>query len=163
MQKVNQGFASAGVNLLDISRRFLNNQELLKLLYYASSNPTAEPELRGAELEEAFKKCVRLVPKMVFDENKRSNLFITMDGFRPSANNGYRVNRIVIDVLVPLESWVFSDGTLRPFKIMEEIEKELTDEKMNGIGRLEFQGADLAMIGQEMAGYTMIFETVHER
>lgn len=163
MLKVEKGFSSAGEDLNSIAKRFLQNQDLLKLLYYASADPLSQPPLSGAALEEAYNKCVRMVPKMVFDENKHSSLFLTMDAFRPSANTAYRTNRIVIDVLVPLESWVFADGTLRPFKIMEKIEEELTDEPLNGIGRLEFLGADMVMIGQELAGYTMIFETVNGR
>lgn len=163
MLKVVKGFTSAGEDLNSLSRRLAKNQDLLKLLYFSSADPMSEPDLKGAELETAFNKCIRLVPKMVFDENKISSIFLTMDLFRPSANPAYRSNRIVVDILVPLESWVFANGTLRPFKIMEEIEKEIADQTLNGIGRVEFQGADLILIGQELAGYSMIFETVNDR
>lgn len=163
MLSVDKGFVSSGFDLQVISKRILSDNFLLKLLYYPSATPWDEPELVGAEKQKAYNTCVRLVPKMIHDENKRSFIVVTFDKFRPSENPAYRNNMIYVDVVCPLECWSLSDKMLRPYKIMDRIERLLTDQKLNGIGRLEFVGADSLMLGEELAGFTMAYKTINDR
>ena len=160
MISVKNGFEVSGRDLDVISRRLLKDDFLLKLLYYTSSAPWNEPDLSPTQKEEAYESCIRLVPKMVFEEFKRSFVVITFDKFRPSDNIAYRTNHIIVDVICPLEIWRLSDKMLRPYKIMQRIEESLTGTSLNGIGRVEFLGADSVFLGEELAGFTMTFKTV---
>ena len=53
------------------------------------------------------------------------------------------------------------DFQLRPFKIAAEIDTMFNDQKLTGIGTLQFLGASQMIISDEYAGITLLYAAIH--
>ena len=54
-----------GKDLQKIIKRILNNQDLLKLLYYTGKDPYSEPNLTEEQIKnDIYQKLVKIVPRV---------------------------------------------------------------------------------------------------
>lgn len=158
-------FISAAQDLQSIIEKFANNMNILKLLKYTTPNALSMPDLSIKEKREVINKGIKVIPRLpIEEEGMASYIVITFDYFKPNLNNPYyRDNYIIIDVICQMDYWKMDDYMLRPYKIMHEIDSMLSEQKLNGIGRVEFAEATTLIINDKYAGYTLRYRVINDK
>lgn len=144
------------VNLL------MKNERLKKLLYYTSRDCLSKPNLTNDQTIDLFGDNIKIVPKLKIDGAAKNYIFINFDGFTPNATNPeFRNNFIEIDILCPYDQWLLKDFEMRPFKIASEIDSMLNQQRLTGLGKLQFIGAEKILENDEFGGLCLLYMTVH--
>ena len=148
-----------GENFQLVVKRLEANQNLLKLLYYTGKDPLSEDDLNSNVIrEEIHNELIRFVPKLPPQEDAQSRIGIRIDRGIPDSNNTeFRVITFSVEVFVPVTQWLIKGTNLRPFAIMGEIENSLKGKRVNGLGKIDFEGFSLDFISNEMTDYVMTF------
>ena len=60
-----------------------------------------------------------------------------------------------------MEQWQLNDNQLRPYRIAAEIDSMLDNERLTGIGRLEFMGASQIILNDKFAGLSLMYNAIH--
>lgn len=148
-----------GINLQKIVSRLMANDDLIKLLYYEDKDPlNAEALTQEQKEKEVYQKLIKIIPRHVEDENNKSALVVYVQKGNKIPGNTEFVNlQIVIDVFVPLDSWIIKDSNLRPFAILGEIQKSLEDKTVNGLGKIQGGEFGLTRLTDKTSVYSQIF------
>lgn len=151
-----------GINLQKIITRLTTNQDLLKLLYYTGKDPLNEPDLTSEQIkEEVFEKLIKIVPRVGPKETAQSLVSLrVVRGITNPQNSEFRDFSLGIEVFVPLTQWIIKDSSLRPFRIMGEIQKSLNGKNVNGLGKIVGGDFSLNFLTEEISCYEMTFEIV---
>lgn len=156
-------FESAQKDLFGIVNKLINNEELKKLLFYSTKDALKKPRLTEDETMGLVHNQIKVIPKIPVEEISQSLVIISFDNYVPNATNPeFRDNIITFDVLCPLDSWVLEGYNLRPYKIMGEIDGMMNGQKLNGIGRVEFTGANQLLLSEHLAGYTIMYKVIND-
>lgn len=157
-------FSTVEKDFADITGRILQNEDIVKLLYFNSADclTNIESIVTPQILEEVAKENVRIIPSLEIPENKGSYLIITFDAFTPNSNNPeFMNNLILIDVLCPSDIWMMDSYMMRPFRIMHELQGLFHEKTLNGIGKVYLLGANLLNLG-DYTGYQMAFSVIND-
>ena len=148
-----------GENFQLIVKRLEVNQNLLKLLYYTDKNPLNGSDLTSEIIKsEIHNELIRFVPKMPPQEGAQSKIGLRIDnGIPDSANDEFRIVTFSVEIFVPISQWLIKGTNLRPFAIMGEVENSLKGKRVNGLGKINFEGFHLDFISNEMTNYVMSF------
>lgn len=148
-----------GENFQLIVKRLESNQNLLKLLYYTGKDPLSEADITSNIIKnEIHNELIRFVPKLPPQEGAQSRVGLRIDrGIPDSANTEFRIITFSVEIFVPITQWLIKGTNLRPFAIMGEIEKTLKGKRVNGLGKIDFDGFALDFISNEMTDYVMTF------
>lgn len=156
-------FLTAQKDLFKIVQKFINNEKLKKLLFYPVKDALDRKNLTSEETLGLLHKNIRVIPKLQVNEDVQSYIIIGFDGFTTNANNPeYRDNIITFDVICHLDSWVMENYQLRPYLIMGEIDGMLNNSKLNGIGTVEFIGANQLLLSSELAGFSLTYRVIND-
>lgn len=156
-------FLTAEKDIFNIVDKMLNNENLKKLLYYPVKDAYRQPNLSQEQTIGLVHKNIRVVPKLQIDEEVESYVIITFDGFTTNANNPeYRDNIITFDIICHLDSWVMENYQLRPYLIMGEIDGMLNNSKLNGIGTIDFIGANQLLLSSDLAGFSLTYRVIND-
>lgn len=156
-------FQTAEKDLFNIVDKLMSNHNLKRLLYYPTEDALSKPILTDEQSISLIHKNIRVVPKLQVDEEVESYIIVTFDGFTPNQRNPeFRDNIISFDIICHMDSWVMENYQLRPYKIMGEIDGMLEGKKLNGIGVVEFIGANQLLLNDELAGYTLMYRVVND-
>ena len=159
-------FSVMGTNTFKIANMLMSNQKLCRLLKYQSKDPfTAidpvtgkpQPDVDGVDL---IHKQILIVPK-VFDDSteKMSYVISVFDDFVVNQiNPEFKISTVRFDIACPYDEWILNDRSLRPYLIMEEIDKIFNESKMQGIGTLQFYRADNLTLSPWIGGYSMRYK-----
>ena len=139
----------------------LKNERLKKLLYYTSPDCLDRPNVPQDKALELFNKNIKLVPKLLIDEDVLNYILINFDVFTPSGNPEFRDNMIEFDIICHFNQWQLKDFGLRPYKIAAEIDTMIQEKKLTGLGDIEFVGANQMVLTDEFAGLCLMYQTVH--
>ena len=139
----------------------LKNERLKKLLYYTTPDCLTRPNVPQDKALELFDKNIKLVPKLLIDENVLNYILINFDVFTPSGNPEFRDNMIEFDIICHFNQWQLKDFGLRPYKIAAEIDTMIQEKKLTGLGDIEFVGANQMVLTDEFAGLCLMYQTVH--
>lgn len=164
MMGLNQAnFSTVENDLSKLIEKIFSNQNILKMLYYNTSDCLLKDDITDdIIINEISQNNVRIVPKLEIPENKGSYLIITFDQFSPNGSNPeFLDNMIIIDVLCPIDTWMMDSYMLRPFKIMHELNSLLDKSKFNGIGKVNFVGANLLNLG-DYTGYQLSYLVMND-
>lgn len=158
-----RNFKAVGENIYRVAQKFLENQNLCKLLKFTDKDPLGHPDLTESERFELLHKNILFVPKVPENDNvKGSFLIFLYDSLSPNEDNGeFKDADILVLVLCPPENWVVDAPSLRPFLIMSEVDETLNGKKLADIGKLSFLGADRFILTNQLTGYSMDYST-HE-
>lgn len=141
-----------------IVKRLMNNQNLLKLLYYTDKDPLSQSDISDDTIrKEIYEKLIKVIPRIGPKETASSLIAIKIDRGKTNKNDEFRDIHFMIDVFVPLTQWVIKDENLRPFAIMGEIQKSLQGAKVDGIGQIIGGDFELNFLTEEISCYTMTF------
>ena len=147
-----------GENLQNIAMRLLSNQNLCKLLIYSDRDPLSREDIENTmELLEKNITVIPLVNEKEFDTE--SKIVLVYDsGLLNEDNTEFKTVLLSVLVYTPLRSWVINDLQLRPFYIISEIEKSLKGKKINGLGKLTYNGFTLDLLTDDISCYKLEFE-----
>lgn len=152
-------FAVMGENLFKIANKLVNNQKLCRLLKYQDLNPLdqeAHEDVNGVEL---LHKQIVLIPKYPEDGIEYSYVLAVFGDFSINPiNPDFKLTQIRFDVVCPYTEWVINESSLRPYLIMEEIDKMFNQAKLSGIGNLQFINAEPLTLSPQLGGYSLHYQ-----
>ncbi len=151
-----------GINLQKIVSRLLVNDNLVKLLYYENKDPLAGAILTVEEKnKEIFEKLIKVTPRVIEDDENKSVVVVYVGrGRKNSSNSEFKTVDIVVDVVVPLETWVIKNSNLRPFAILGEIQNSLEGKTINGLGAISGGDFELTKLTDKTSIYSQTFSIV---
>ena len=140
----------------------MKNDRLKKLLFYTSKDCLNRKNLTEDETIELFGKNIKIVPKLYVDNSVLNYIIISFDNFTENRNNPeFRDNIIEFDIICHFDQWQLQDFQLRPYKIAAEIDSMLDGQRLTGIGKLEFLGANQMILTDEYAGLCLMYSAIH--
>lgn len=160
-QTPKSSFLSIEKDMNLIVNKMLKNERLKRLLYYTTPDALDRPNISDDDAIELFGKNIKIVPKLYVDDKALNYIFIMFDYFTPTENPAFRENQVSFIILCHYNQWALKDYALRPFKIAAEIDAMFNNEKMTGIGTLQFKGANIINHNEDFSGVTIAFEAVH--
>ncbi len=149
-----------GKNLIKISKKLIQNQDLLMLLMNTDLDPTnREKHPQPIDGLELLNKNIRFVPLLLIDDQKTTSKIVLVydEGDVNSYNSDNENMSLLINIYCPFEEWLITGDNLRPFAIMSEIRKTLQGARINGLGELKYLGFSLSTLTEEMGSYVMRF------
>ena len=145
-----------------ITHKLLNNQPLVKLLYYTQPDALKGPDLTAEQIRGLIHKQIRIVPKIDIDKACPNFIVISFDNFTPNAKNPeFRDCTINFDVLCHPDHWSLGNFQLRPYKIVGEIDAMMNNAKLSGIGQLNFITCNDLVLNDQLMGLTLIYRAIN--
>lgn len=139
----------------------LKNNNLKKLLHYASKDCLSKPNLSEDESLELVGKNILLTRHVELDPTINNYLLITFDGFAQSSNPEFRTNMIEFDILCQKEQQVLQDFELRQHRIAAEIDSMLNTQRLTGLGQVEFVQAVNVVLENNFMGFCIRYRVYH--
>ena len=140
----------------------MKNDRLKKMLYYTTRDCLNKPNLTEDETISMFGKQIKIVPKLYVDGSVLNYIIISFDNFTKNYNNPeFRDNIIEFDIICHFDQWHMEDFELRPYKIAAELDSMLNNQRLTGIGKLEFLGANQMILTDEYAGLCVMYQAIH--
>ena len=162
MAATQRRFAVMGDNLFKIINKLVSNQRLCRLLKYQNSTPFSD-ELSDIDGIELVNKQIVIVPKI--PENldiECSYITVIFDKYIVNPNNDdFKICTIRFDIACPYEEWMLDESNLRPYLIMQEVDEMFNQQRVSGIGKLQFSHSEPLTLSPQFGGYSM-FYTVNE-
>ena len=141
---------------------FLKNERLKKLLYYTTSDALDKKDIGEEASVELFGNNIKIVPKLTIDNSVLNYIIISFDNFTPNAENPeFRDNIISFDIICHFDQWQLKGLQLRPYRIAAEIDTLLNGQRLTGIGKLDFLGANQLILNDEYAGISLMYQAIH--
>lgn len=150
-------FSVMGHNAFTIANRIMKNQTICRLLKYHSIDPLDQNKYADVDGAELINKQILIVPK-IFDDSTEKMSYITaiFDSFSVNTfNPEFKISTIRFDIACPYNEWILNSESLRPYLIMEEIDKLFNQQPLAGIGNLEFVRVDALTLSPWIGGYSM--------
>lgn len=145
-----------------IISRILKNERLQKLLYYTTRDALDRPSLTEKQKFGLIGTNIKTVPKVYVDGSVLAYIIISFDNFTLNISNPeFRDNTISFDIICHYDQWQLKDFELRPYRIAAELDYMLDKQRLTGIGRLEFMGANQVILNDEYAGVTLMYQAIH--
>ena len=145
-------------SLQKIVTRLMENDNLVKYLYYTNQDPLSGANLTKEEKSElVFEKLIKVVPRIGPKDFDNSVISIRVVGADVNANSEFLNVVISVESFVPLTQWIIKGDNLRPFAIMSEVDKSLNGKTINGLGRLTNDGFDLNFMTEDISAYVQPF------
>ena len=117
-----------------ITHKLLNNQRLVKLLYYTQPDALKGPDLTAEQIRSLIHKQIRIVPKLDIDQHCPNFIVISFDNFVPNAKKK---------------------------KIVGEIDAMMNNAKLSGIGELNFVTCNDLILNDQLMGLTLIYRAIN--
>ena len=155
-------FLSAEKDMNIIVDRIMKNDRLKKMLHYTSRDCLDRPKLTDEQTAELFGKNIKIVPKLYVDGSVLNYIIVSFDNFtRNGQNPEFRDNIIEFDIICHFDQWTMKDFQLRPYKIAAELDTMFNEQRLTGIGKLEFLGANQMILTDEYAGLCVMYQAIH--
>ena len=151
-----------GINLQNIVKRLLANQDLCKLLYYTDKDPLNQPDItEQIKKDEIYQKLLKITPRLDPQETAKSTISVMcISGSRLGDNSEFKNVVIRVEVFVPMTQWIIKDTNLRPYAILGEVQESLNQKVVNGLGKLVGGDFDYDFGTDEMTAFSQIFQIV---
>lgn len=148
-----------GTNLQRIMKRLMQNDNLVKLLYYTDKDPLSNENLTEEQKEsEIFEKLIKIVPRIGPKETASSIIALrVVNGKKNKDNSEFKDVLISVEVFVPLTQWIIKGTNLRPFAILGEIEESLDGKMIEGLGKMSGGDFELNFLTEEISSYKQEF------
>jgi hypothetical protein len=148
-----------GVNLQRIMKRLMQNDNLVKLLYYTDKDPLSNENLTEEQKEsEIFEKLIKIVPRIGPKETASSIIALrVVTGKKNQDNSEFKDVLISVEIFVPLTQWIIKGTNLRPFAILGEIEESLDGKMIEGLGKMSGGDFELNFLTEEISSYKQEF------
>lgn len=155
-------FLSMDKDLALITEKIMNNQTLLKLLYYSQQDYYNGKDLTPQEIYSMLHKQIKIIPRIVIEKECPNYIIISFGDFKPNATNPeFRDCSMRFDILCHPDHWNLGNFALRPYKIAGEIDHMINGKKFTGIGIANLTYADNLVLNDQLMGFTLIYRMVH--
>ena len=106
---------------------------------------------------------IKSTPKLSFGEHEevKSYIMLNFDDFVQSSNPHYRDCSITFSIISHLDYWEMDDYKLRPWMIAGYIDGILNQERLSGIGTLQFLGAEQLVLNEYLGGVLLRYLATH--
>lgn len=148
----------------NIGNEIIQNQNILKLLYYDNENALDSDNLNISQIKIWLEKIIiktQRIFKLAFDsditDEVRSELRFYVPIFKPihSYLSDVRFN---FEVIVHKSLWELKNNKIRPIMMIQELLKLFNGKNIGGVGRLVLDDSiHYTIYGKEYAGYTLKF------
>ena len=137
----------------------MQNDNLVKLLYYTDKDPLSNENLTEEQKEsEIFEKLIKIVPRIGPKETANSIIALrVITGKKNQDNSEFKDVLISVEVFVPLTQWIIKGTNLRPFAILGEIEESLDGKMIEGLGKMSGGDFELNFLTEEISSYKQEF------
>ena len=128
------------------------------------TNPKYIQMIKETSIQDLHEKgYLRFAPKIPMGENEevKSYIRLSFDHFTQSRNDHYRDCIVEIDILCHPEYWDLGNFRQRPIKIAGYIDGILNNNKLSGIGTLNFAGCNEIVLDENLAGYCLMYTATH--
>jgi hypothetical protein len=128
------------------------------------TNPAYLKKIKETSIQDLKEQgYLRFGPKIALGENEevKSYIRLSFDHFTPSKNEHFRDCIVEIDILCHPEYWDIGNFRQRPLKIAGYIDGILNENKLSGIGTLNFAGCNELLLDENLAGYCLMYTAVH--
>jgi len=128
------------------------------------TNPVYLKKIKETSIQDLKEQgYLRFGPKLTLGENEevKSYIRLSFDHFTPSKNEHFRDCIVEIDILCHPEYWDIGNFRQRPLKIAGYIDGILNENKLSGIGTLNFAGCNELLLDENLAGYCLMYTAVH--
>lgn len=160
--KVNSSFLAMEKDTSIIITKILEDTELKKLLYYTTKDCLSKPDLNQEQTYSLIGENVRIVPRVPVEKEGKPYVIIAFDNFMENQTNPeFRDSIITFDILMPFEMWDLDDFRLRPYKIAGRIDGRINNQRLTGIGKVQFLSANQMIINDQFAGITLMYQVIH--
>lgn len=156
-QSTQRRFEVMGEDIHKIVQKLQSNQKLLKLLKFTDKNPLDHEDLSQDEIDEMMNVNLLITPKIP-DENQEKDCYIVvlLDNYEvDTVNPDFKTVVIRFDVVCPLDRWIINSSSLRPYLILNELDKMFNEQKLAGIGNLKFINCQRLVVSPYLGGYTI--------
>lgn len=149
-------FSVMGTNAFSMANKLMQNQNLCRLLKYQVRDPF-EDKYEDVDGILLLNKQIMITPKIWDEDTEKTSYIVALfNSFVTNMiNPDFKIDNLSFDVACPYDEWVLDGQSLRPYLIMEEIDKMFNGAQMAGIGTLEFVRADRNVFTSQIGGYTM--------
>ena len=155
-------FLSMEKDMNIIVDQMMKNERLKKLLYHTSRDCLDKPKLTDEQTSELFGKNIKIVPKLYVDGSVMNYVIISFDTFTENKSNPeFRDNIVEFDIVCHFDQWHLKDFELRPYKIAAELDTMFNNQRLTGVGKLEFVGASQMILTDEYAGLCVMYQAIH--
>ena len=163
VKETQRRFAVMGKNTFLIANKLMSDQTICRLLKYQTKSPLLEqdpitgkeqPNVDGVDL---INKQILIIPK-IYDDSTEKMSYITaiFDNYVVNQiNPEFKVATIRFDIACPYDEWLLNDQSLRPYLIMQKVDELFNEQKLSGIGNLQFWRADALTLSPWIGGYSM--------
>lgn len=156
------GFLSTEKDMGIIVNAIMKNDRLKKMLYYTTTDCLTKPKLTQEQTLDLFGKQIKIVPKLYVDGSVMNYIIVSFDNFTLNTTNPeFRDNIIEFDIICHFDQWHMKDFALRPYKIAAELDTMFDEQRLTGIGKLEFLGANQMILTDEYAGLCVMYKAIH--
>lgn len=138
----------------------INNKDCLD----DRTNPAYKEKIENTSIKDLFEQgYIRIRPRLEMLEHEpvKSYILISFDNFSPTSNSKFRDCTVEIDVICHTTAWELGNYRQRPLKIIGYIDGILNENRLSGIGTLNFIGCDEMILSEELAGYCLRYRAVH--
>ena len=73
-------------------------------------------------------------------------------------NQDFKISTIRFDVVCPFTEWIVDGSNLRPYLIMQEIDAMFNQQKLSGLGNLQFTHSEPLVLSPQQGGYSMFYQ-----
>lgn len=155
-------FLSIEKDLALIIKQIMQNQDLMKMLYYTQPDCLSAKNLSMKEIQGMLHKQIKLIPVIKVDPQCPNYIIITFSNFTPNATNPeFRDFDLNIDILCHPDHWNMGDFALRPYKIAGELDHMFKDKKLTGIGTTQFITGDNLLLYEDLIGFSLTYKVIH--
>ena len=155
-------FLSMEKDMKIIVDTIMKNDNLKKMLFYTTKDCMKKRDLTEDETLSLFGKQIKIVPKITVDNSVLNYIVINFNNFTENDfNPEFRDNVIEFDIICHFDQWHLKDFELRPYKIAAELDSMFNNQRLTGLGKLRFLGANQIILTDEYAGLCVMYEAIH--
>lgn len=153
-------FSQVGKDLQLILEKLITNENIAKLLYYGQKDALSQEPLSADIKLSMMNDYIRVVPVLPKDYEAKNYILVQFDGFAPSSTDAmiYKEFLVTFDIFCNAQNWILDDYQLRPYAIMNEIDKMFNMSKLNSSGPINFIGANGIIINENLLGFSMAYK-----
>ncbi len=152
-------FSQVGKDLQLIMEKIIENDNLAKLLYYGEKNAISKENLDAEIKLSMINDYIRVVPVLPKDLEAKNYIIVQFDSFSPNSTDPmiYKDFVLTFDIFCNAQNWILDDYQLRPYAIMNEIDKMFNMSKLNSSGPINFIGANSIIINENLLGFNLAY------
>jgi hypothetical protein len=155
-----QNFTQPGKDLQLIMEKLITNDNICKLLYYTGKDALSQAALTPEVKLSMINEYIKVVPVLPKDVDMRNYILIQFDNFTPSSSDPMNLIDFILtfDIFCNSTNWILDDYQLRPYAIMNEIDRMFNTSKLNSSGPINFIGANSISINENLLGFTVVYK-----